>query len=55
MSVNQAAPNRGQGKGRKGSGTAPASEADSHAIHHSFVVAVLAAVKAAQVCCLLCV
>ena len=49
MSVNQAAPNRGQGKGRKGAEAAPASEAESHAIHHSFVLAVLAAVKAAQV------
>lgn len=49
MSVNQAAPNRGQGKGRKGAKAAPASEAESRTIDHSFVLAVLAAVKAAQV------
>ena len=52
--MNQAAPNRIQSKGKKGARAATDGEAQSHALDHSFVLAVLAAVKAAQVHCLFC-
>ncbi len=49
MSVNQAAPNRSQGKSKKHADASSAGEAESCAIDHAFVKAVLAAAHAAQV------
>ncbi len=49
LSVNQAAPNRSQGKRDKHANASSAGEAESCAIDHAFVKAVLAAAQTAQV------
>jgi hypothetical protein len=49
MSVNQAAPNRSQGRSKKHADASSAGEAESSAIDYAFVKAVLAAAQAAQV------
>ncbi|KAL0037621.1 hypothetical protein WJX77_005190 [Trebouxia sp. C0004] len=49
VSVNQAAPNRSQGRSKQHAETSSAGEAESFAIDHAFVKAVLAAAHAAQV------
>ncbi len=49
MSVNQAAPNRSQGRSKEHEETSSAGEAESRTMDHAFVKAVLAAAHAAQV------
>ncbi|DBA71994.1 TPA: hypothetical protein ACH3X2_010737 [Trebouxia sp. C0005] len=49
VSVNQASPNRSQGRSKKHADASSAGEAESSAIDHAFVKAVLAAAHAAQV------
>ena len=49
MSVNQAAPNRSQGRSKKHADASSVGEAESCAIDHAFVKAVLAAAHTAQV------